>query len=95
MDRSHEEGRPPKNKEDAPSRTTYTSKVTADFGGRRKIFDRRLRQMPIPHTERRSGGDRRSGFDRRSTIGPKGAFIVDRRQKDFTPPTGPDVDTFS
>jgi len=51
-------------------------------------------KMPITHAQRRSGGDRRSGFDRRSTIGPKGSFIVDRRQKDSTPPTGPDVDTF-
>ena len=41
--------------------------VTADFGGRRKIFDRRLKQMPIRHKDRRRGRDRRSGFDRRSS----------------------------
>jgi len=41
-------------------------RVTADFGGRRKIFERRLRRATIRHTERRNGNDRRSGFDRRS-----------------------------
>lgn len=44
----------------APPRTT------ADFGGRRKIFERRLHQAPFDHPERRSGKDPRSGFDRRS-----------------------------
>ena len=38
----------------------------ADFGGRRRVMDRRcfsyIRHIP----ERRSGGNRRSGFDRRS-----------------------------
>lgn len=42
------------------------TKVTHDFGGRRKVLDRRLKQVPIQHRERRKGRDRRSGFDRRS-----------------------------
>ncbi len=42
-------------------------RVLADFGGRRKVFERRLKQAAINLLERRSGKDRRSGFDRRST----------------------------
>jgi hypothetical protein len=41
-------------------------RVTADFGGRRKIFERRLKGDRIDHPDRRRGRDRRSGFDRRS-----------------------------
>lgn len=47
--------------EDAP-------RVTADYGGRRKILDRRKTQVPINHPDRRSGKERRSGFDRRSAF---------------------------
>jgi DNA phosphorothioation-dependent restriction protein DptG len=43
-------------------------RVLADFGGRRKIFDRRLKQEDIDDFDRRSGQDRRSGFDRRSAV---------------------------
>ncbi len=41
-------------------------RVIADFGGRRKIFERRLKRTRIRHRERRNEMDRRSGFDRRS-----------------------------
>ena len=44
------------------------ARVTADYGGRRKILDRRKIQTPIKHPERRSGKERRSGFDRRSAF---------------------------
>jgi len=43
-------------------------RVIADYGGRRKILDRRTTQIPIEHPERRSGKERRSGFDRRSAF---------------------------
>lgn len=43
-------------------------RVLADFGGRRKIFDRRMKQRAISHEERRSKKDRRSGFDRRGAL---------------------------
>ena len=92
MDRSREEGRPPENQADTLSQASYPSKVIADFGGRRKIFDRRLRQIPIAHAERRSGGDRRSGFDRRSATGQKGELTFKRRNDDFTPPADPNAD---
>lgn len=45
-----------------------TPRVTADYGGRRKILDRRKSQIPIDHPDRRSGKERRSGFDRRSAF---------------------------
>ena len=44
------------------------ARVTADYGGRRKILDRRRTQIPIDHPERRSGKERRSGFDRRGAF---------------------------
>ena len=47
---------------------TDMARVIADYGGRRKIFDRRRSQTPIKHPERRSGKERRSGFDRRSAF---------------------------
>ena len=43
-------------------------RVLADFGGRRKIFERRMKQRAIARKERRSKDDRRSGFDRRSAL---------------------------
>ena len=43
-------------------------KVLADFGGRRKIFERRLKQRFIAHKERRAKRNRRSGFDRRGAL---------------------------
>ena len=43
-------------------------RVIADYGGRRKILDRRKTQISIDHPDRRSGKDRRSGFDRRSAF---------------------------
>jgi len=91
--RSREEGRLSEKQADAPSQASNLSKVIADFGGRRKIFDRRVRQIPITHAERRSGCDRRSGFDRRSASSQKGDFTLERRKNDFPPPTGPDADT--
>ena len=44
------------------------TRVIADFGGRRKILDRRRNQTPNKGRERRSGEDRRSGFDRRGAM---------------------------
>ena len=91
MDRSREEGGPPENLAPLPFQAAHPSKVIADFGGRRRIFDRRLRQIPISHAERRSGCDRRSGFDRRSATGQKGALTLQRRKNDFIPPTDSDA----
>jgi hypothetical protein len=54
--------------EQAPTR------VLADFGGRRRIFDRRMRPRAIFHQNRRRRMDRRSGFDRRSAFSQKDAF---------------------
>lgn len=63
------------------TRTTYPPRVVADFGGRRKIFERRLRQIPIEHADRRSGHDRRSGFDRRGTFEENIQYMPQRRKK--------------
>jgi len=54
------------------SRTTHQDlpRVLADYGGRRKIFERRLDLSQTDSYERRAGKDRRSGFDRRSTLIP-------------------------
>ena len=49
-----------------PDEEPKLPRVTADFGGRRKIYMRRLKKTRISHKERRDGDDRRSGFDRRS-----------------------------
>jgi hypothetical protein len=67
--------------ENKATRSTYPLRVVADFGGRRKIFERRLRQIPIEHTDRRSGYDRRSGFDRRGTFGENIQYMPQRRKK--------------
>lgn len=40
-------------------------RVVADFGGRRKTYERRLKKKGVNHIDRRSENDRRSGFDRR------------------------------
>lgn len=40
-------------------------RVTGDFGGRRKTFERRLKRTSIDHYDRRDSDDRRSGYDRR------------------------------
>jgi hypothetical protein len=61
--------------------TTCPPRVVADFGGRRKIFERRLRQIPIEHPDRRSGHDRRSGFDRRGTFEENIQHTPQRRKK--------------
>ena len=55
------------------------ARVLADFGGRRKIFDRRMRPRAIFHQNRRRRMDRRSGFDRRSALSQKDAFPDDNR----------------
>jgi len=54
-----------KDKQDSQS-TPSPPRTIADYGGRRKIFERRLKKAPADQKERRSGEDRRSGFDRRS-----------------------------
>jgi hypothetical protein len=55
------------------------TRVIADFGGRRKILDRR--HLPsTPYTpERRSGTDRRSGFDRRGALTQNHSNIPEKR----------------
>jgi hypothetical protein len=56
-------------------------RVIADFGGRRRILDRRRKQEPIHHTERRCGTERRSGFDRRGALTQIGIIKSDKRHK--------------
>jgi hypothetical protein len=73
--------------ENQATRSTYPPRVVADFGGRRKIFERRLRQIRIEHADRRSGYDRRSGFDRRGTFGENIQYMPQRRKNSrATPP---------
>ena len=43
-------------------------RVLADFGGRRKTFERRLKRKPIGQNDRRDDQNRRSGFDRRGVF---------------------------
>ena len=57
-------------------------RVLADFGGRRKIFDRRMKQRNIAHNERRAENDRRSGFDRRGALSPN-SDDADEKRSDF------------
>jgi hypothetical protein len=64
-------------------------RTIADFGGRRKIFDRRLHQAPIDHPDRRSGKDHRSGFDRRSLSDKQTENITEKRA--FPPPSPDEV----
>ena len=59
------------------------ARVLADFGGRRKIYERRMRQRAIARKERRSGNDRRSGFDRRGALS-QNNDDADEKRTDFT-----------
>ena len=43
-------------------------RVLADFGGRRKTYERRLKRKSIGHHDRRDDPNRRSGFDRRGVF---------------------------
>jgi hypothetical protein len=54
-------------------------RVLADFGGRRKIFDRRMKNRIIARNERRSENDRRSGFDRRGALSQNNEDAVEKR----------------
>jgi len=54
--------------DDMCEKDTEPPRVIADYGGRRKLLDRRKNQIPIDHPDRRSGKERRSGFDRRSVF---------------------------
>jgi hypothetical protein len=56
-------------------------KVLADFGGRRKIFERRIHISSTNGIERRFGTDRRSGFDRRSAA--KSSPTSSEKRKNF------------
>ena len=69
-----------KPKEDAESESP-PPRVLADFGGRRKIFDRRMKQRPFYHEERRSNKDRRSGFDRRGALNQNDAGSEEKRSE--------------
>lgn len=60
-------------------------RVISDFGGRRKIFERRLRPTVDERKERRSGEDRRSGFDRRGTLSQSNETDDEKRSN---PPKG-------
>jgi len=46
----------------------FPPRVLADFGGRRKTYERRLKRKSIGHHDRRDDQDRRSGFDRRGVF---------------------------
>jgi len=48
----------------------FLPRVLADFGGRRKTYDRRHKRKSIGHHDRRDDHDRRSGFDRRGVFPP-------------------------
>lgn len=51
-----------------PDKLPSPPRVIADFGGRRKTFERRIKNKAITHNDRRDDGDRRSGFDRRGVF---------------------------
>ena len=55
-------------------------RVLADFGGRRKILDRRMNPFGLPPMERRSGIERRSGFDRRGALSQKDEILIEKRR---------------
>ncbi len=59
-------------------------RVVADFGGRRKIFERRLRRTVDNRSDRRSDKDRRSGFDRRSAYHRQRQELPESREKGST-----------
>jgi hypothetical protein len=63
-----------------PPQQSEPPRVLADFGGRRRIFDRRIQARPIDHPERRSGKDRRSGFDRRAALNQTEEFEPEKRK---------------
>ena len=62
-------------------------RVLADFGGRRKILDRRMNPFGLPPLERRSGAERRSGFDRRGALSQKDEIkaLIQRQDEVFSP----------
>lgn len=43
-------------------------RIIADYGGRRRLLDRRVTHTSSNEKERRSGKERRCGFDRRSAL---------------------------
>jgi hypothetical protein len=57
------------------------TRVIADFGGRRRILDRRIKQETISHSERRCGKERRSGFDRRGALTQVGTIKSEKRHE--------------
>lgn len=71
----------PSDPDNTPNQSQSPPRALADFGGRRKIFERRLRRARIDHPDRRSDADRRSGFDRRSMSEGK-EVTSDKRQDD-------------
>ena len=52
-----------------------------DFGGRRKVYDRRSFQAKKHFPERRLAPDRRTGFDRRSVLKQKKRGGRERRRR--------------
>jgi hypothetical protein len=57
------------------------TRVIADFGGRRRILDRRSKQVTIHHPDRRCGKERRSGFDRRGALTQCGIVKSEKRHE--------------
>ncbi|MDA8139817.1 MAG: hypothetical protein M0036_14295 [Desulfobacteraceae bacterium] len=55
--------------------------VVADYGGRRKIFERRLGDKTDQKKDRRSGQERRSGFDRRGIVEDDNLTNSEKRKK--------------
>lgn len=69
-----------KPKTDVETETAWP-RVIADFGGRRRVLDRRSKPDTNYHTERRSGKDRRSGFDRRGALTQEGKKKAEKRHE--------------
>lgn len=55
-------------KEPIDQKTDTPPRIIADYGGRRRLLDRRLNHSDTNEKERRSGKERRCGFDRRSAL---------------------------
>ena len=65
----------------APEQESNTPpRIIADFGGRRRLLDRRLTPSGTRLNERRSGKDRRCGFDRRSALNQDIEIDPEKRQ---------------
>jgi hypothetical protein len=75
-----------KKPEDKKASKQTLTRVTSDFGGRRKILDRRISPSGATRKERRSGKDRRSGFDRRTVLNQTEHSAPEKRKDPISPP---------